>query len=86
VYWRENRLDDLKYLSTLDMHGHILARSVIIEPHPAPIPTLWFGFPKKAVRIAEDDCATRFETSFNGWMIQAKFDPRQMWYHGSESL
>jgi len=80
------RLDDLKNVSTLEMHKHGLARAVIVENRHEPVPTLWFGFPKAAVRIGQDDSLTRFSTIFNGWKIEAKFDPRQMWYRGAESL
>ncbi len=82
----DNRLDDLKYLSTLEAHAFSLGRATIIEPRAASVPTLWFAFPKKSVRIADGDSATRFETSFNGWIVEAKFDPQQMWYRGAESI
>jgi hypothetical protein len=82
-----NRLDDLKTLATLQPRGRSPASATVIEARTgAPIPTLWFGFPKDAVRMAKSDSAARFSTSFDGWKIEAKFHPRQMLYRGTESL
>jgi len=81
-----NRLDDLKPLAILQPHGRDPVNASIIAAHPAPIPTLWFGFPKKEVRLLKNDSEVRFSTSFNGWVVEAKFDSRQMVYRGTQSL
>lgn len=45
-----------------------------------------FGFPRGAAPIDEDISEVVFETQFGRWLVQAKFRPKDMLYHGELAL
>ena len=45
-----------------------------------------FGFPKSAAPIDPDTSEIHFQTQFGRYMIQTKFRPRDMLYHGQLAL
>ena len=78
----KDMLDNLKHLTTLQPKGKALAEPAIVQ-QPASTGTVFlFGFSKDLFDFGKNDHEVDFSTQLGRLMIKAKFDPKEMMYHG----
>jgi hypothetical protein len=78
----QRMLDRLKQSTTLQPKGKELAQAGIVQqPNPGGTHIL-FGFAKEFFDFGKDDHEVDFSTQLGSLLIKAKFDPKEMLYHG----
>jgi hypothetical protein len=77
-------VDDLKESAALRSSGKVRwtvrAQAVLELIRTSPVYAL--GFPRAAAPIGLDSVEIVFEVQFGRWLVEARFDPRKMLYHG----
>ncbi len=83
----QNTLDRLKELTSLQPKGKPLAQPGIVEEEPAVGgASFLFGFAKDILTFAPEDAEVDFSTHLGTLAIKAKFDLREMTYHGEMAI
>jgi hypothetical protein len=79
---QDDALDNLKQLTTLQPKGKELAEAGIVQQRSSSNSDLLFGFSKDSVTLTKADREVLFSTTLGRMVIRAKFDPKEMLYHG----
>jgi hypothetical protein len=83
----KDQLDKLKQLTYLEPKTRRDAQpGMVQEPTAAPYGTVWFGFDRDFLNLKEEDKEVTFETTFGRLNIKAKFNLKDMLYHGELAL
>ena len=79
---RDDTLDNLKQFTTLQPKGKELAQAGIVQQQTSSNSNLLFGFSKDSLTLTKDDKEVFFSTTLGRLVVRAKFDPKEMLYHG----
>ena len=79
---QDDALDNLKQFTTLQPKGKELAQAGIVQQQTSSNSNLLFGFSKDSLSLTKDDKEVLFSTTLGRLVIRAKFDPKEMLYHG----
>jgi hypothetical protein len=83
----ERMLDNLKAFTTLQPKGKEIAQAGVVQAAPSGGPNmLLFGFSKETIQLSADDKEVLFSTQVGRAMIKAKFEMKDMKYHGKLAL
>jgi hypothetical protein len=83
----EAQVDELKQVTTLRAKGKDAAQAgVVLRSSDSDGPVYLFGFSRDVISIELKDKNVVFDTQFGPLDIEAKFDPKQMLYHGQLDL
>ena len=83
----DTRLDDLKQITTLRAKGKDPAQAgVVLRGSDSDGPLLLFGFSRDVIEVTPSDKNVQFDTQLGPLEISAKFEPKQMRYHGELAL
>jgi hypothetical protein len=85
----QSRGDTLNYLrpfASLRGSSKTEVRPLLVRREVRTSLVYVFEFPKNAVEIESDSKEAVFEVNFSGWMVKAKFIPREMFYRGELAL
>ena len=78
----DDTLDNLKQFTTLQPKGKELAQAGVVQQQTSSNSNLLFGFSKDSLTLTKDDKEVLFSTTLGRLVIRAKFDPKEMLYHG----
>ena len=75
---------DLKGTAALRSYGKVkwTARPRVVRELVRTSPVYAIGFSRGGAPIGPDSGDIVFEAQFQGWLVEAKFEPRKMLYHG----
>jgi hypothetical protein len=79
---QEDTLDNLKQFTTLQPKGKELAQAGLVQQQTSSNSNLLFGFSKDSLTLTKDDKEVQFSTTLGRLVIRAKFNPKEMLYHG----
>ena len=79
---QDDALDNLKQFTTLQPKGKELAQAGMVQQQTSSNSNLLFGFSKDSLTLTKDDKEVLFSTTLGRLVIRAKFDPKEMLYHG----
>ena len=79
---QDDMLDNLKQFTTLQPKGKELAQAGVVQQQTSSNSDLLFGFSKDSLTLTKDDKEVLFSTTLGRMVIRAKFDPKEMLYHG----
>jgi hypothetical protein len=79
---QDDMLDNLKQFTTLQPKGKELAQAGVVQQQTSSNSNLLFGFSKDSLTLTKDDKEVLFSTTLGRMVIRAKFDPKEMLYHG----
>jgi hypothetical protein len=80
---REDMLDNLKAYTSLQPKGKAIAQPGVVKAQVSSGPgSLLFGFSKEALELSADDREVLFSTQIGRAMIKARFEMKDMKYHG----
>ena len=79
---QEDALDNLKHFTTLQPKGKELAEAGIVQQQASSNSNLLFGFSKDSLTLTKADKEVLFSTTLGRLVIRAKFNPKEMLYHG----
>src|SRR5271157_260783 len=79
---QDDLLDNLKQLTTLHPRGKELAQAGVVQQQTSSNSNLLFGFSKDSLTLTKEDKEVLFSTTLGRLVIRAKFDPKEMLYHG----
>jgi len=79
---QDDALDNLKQFTTLQPKGKELAQAGIVQQQTSSNSDLLFGFSKDALTLTKKDTEVLFSTTLGRLVIKAKFNPKEMLYHG----
>ena len=79
---QDDTLDNLKQFTTLQPRGKELAQAGIVQQQTSSNSNLLFGFSKDSLTLTKDDKEVFFSTTLGRLVVRAKFDPKEMLYHG----
>jgi|SRR5271157_568517 len=79
---QDDSLDNLKQLTTLQPRGKELAQAGVVQQQTSSNSNLLFGFSKDSLTLTKEDKEVLFSTTLGRLVIRAKFDPKEMLYHG----
>ena len=79
---QEDTLDNLKQLTTLQPKGKELAQAGVVRQQTSSNSNLLFGFSKDSLTLTKDDKEVLFSTTLGRLVVKAKFNPKEMLYHG----
>jgi hypothetical protein len=78
----DDTLDNLKQFTTLQPKGKELAQAGVVQQQTNSNSNLLFGFSKDSLTLTKNDKEVLFSTTLGRLIIRAKFDPKEMLYHG----
>ena len=78
----DDTLDNLKQFTTLQPKGKELAQAGVVQQQTSSNSNLLFGFSKDSLTLTKDDKEVFFSTTLGRLVIRAKFNPKEMLYHG----
>jgi hypothetical protein len=78
----DDTLDNLKQFTTLQPKGKELAQAGVVQQQTSSNSNLLFGFSRDSLTLTKDDKEVLFSTTLGRLVIRAKFDPKEMLYHG----
>jgi hypothetical protein len=79
---QDDTLDNLKQFTTLQPKGKELAQAGIVQQQTSSNSNLLFGFSRDSLTLTKGDKEVLFSTTLGRLVIRAKFDPKEMLYHG----
>ena len=82
----EDRMDELKQVTTLQPKGKELAQAGVVQKEISSGTILLFGFSKDAIELTAADKEVDFTTRLGRLLVKAKFDPKEMLYRGQLAL
>jgi hypothetical protein len=79
---QDDTFDNLKQFTTLQPKGKELAQAGVVQQQTSSNSNLLFGFSKDSLTLTKNDKEVLFSTTLGRLVIRAKFDPKEMLYHG----
>jgi hypothetical protein len=79
---QDDTFDNLKQFTTLQPKGKELAQAGVVQQQTNSNSNLLFGFSKDSLTLTKNDKEVLFSTTLGRLVIRAKFDPKEMLYHG----
>jgi hypothetical protein len=80
---REEELENLKSLSSLQAKGKELVQAGVVQRQIATTGSIFlFGFSKELLPLDGDDKEVLFSTTLGNLAVKARFIPKEMLYHG----
>jgi hypothetical protein len=79
---QDDALDNLKHFTTLQPKGKELAQAGVVQQQTSSNSNLLFGFSKDSLTLTKNDKEVLFSTTLGRLVIKAKFNPKEMLYHG----
>jgi hypothetical protein len=79
---QDDALDNLKQFTTLQPKGKELAQAGVVQQQTSSNSNLLFGFSKDSLTLTKQDKEVLFSTTLGRLVIRAKFNPKEMLYHG----
>ncbi|HXJ37796.1 MAG TPA: hypothetical protein VNH18_00885, partial [Bryobacteraceae bacterium] len=84
---RQRRMTELLQLAgSLEVKGKESAQAGVVRPAPKAMATWLFGFSKEFLHIDASDREVQFTLHTAFLSLRAKFDPKNMIYHGKLAL
>lgn len=84
---REDELENLKSLSSLQAKGRELVQAGVVQQQIATTGgSFLFGFSKELLPLDGDDKEVSFAAQLGNLVVKAKFLPKEMLYHGQLAL
>ncbi len=81
-----DRMDELKQSTILQPKGKELAQAGVVQREVSSGTILLFGFSREAIELSAADKEVDFSTRLGRLVVKAKFDPKEMRYHGQLAL
>jgi hypothetical protein len=78
----DDRLSNLKQFATLQPKGRDLLQAGVVQLQANSLNSLLFGFSRDGFDISRDDKEVEFHCKLGNLLIKARFDPKEMTYHG----
>jgi len=79
---QDDTFDNLKHFTTLQPKGKELAQAGVVQQQTSSNSNLLFGFSKDSLTLTKDDKEVLFSTTLGRLVVRAKFNPKEMLYHG----
>jgi len=79
---QDDALDNLKHFTTLQPKGKELAQAGVVQQQTNSNSNLLFGFSKDSLTLTRNDKEVLFTTTLGRMVVRAKFNPKEMLYHG----
>jgi len=79
---QDDTFDNLKHFTTLQPKGKELAQAGVVQQQTSSNSNLLFGFSRNSLTLTKDDKEVLFSTTLGRLVVRAKFDPKEMLYHG----
>jgi hypothetical protein len=83
---RQDDLETLKGLSSLQAKGRELVQAGVVQQQVATGSSFLFGFSKELLPLDADDKEVLFSTQLGNLVVKARFIPKEMLYHGHLAL
>jgi hypothetical protein len=78
----EPNIDNLKNLTSLQVKGKDLVQAGVVRRQASTVNMILFGFAKEMLTIARRDSEIEFTSQIGRLMVKARFNPKEMLYHG----
>jgi len=78
----QEKLDELKQYTTLQPKGKDLAQAGIVQRQVSNGSIILFGFSRETLQLKPDDKEADFSTRLGSLIVKAKFNLKEMMYHG----